>query len=64
VPLIAFYLCFALTYLQKLVKCATKKQLQTKICQKSYAKTPQKTHKNLGQKSFITKQKTYEQRFI
>jgi hypothetical protein len=36
--------------------------LQAKTCQKPYAKTPQKTHKkphkNLGQKSFITKQIT------
>jgi hypothetical protein len=39
-------------YLQKLVKCATTNQLQTKTRQKPYAKTPQKTHKNLGQKSF------------
>jgi hypothetical protein len=47
-----------------LIDYATNNQLQTKICQKPYAKTPQKTHKNLGQKSFITKQKTYERRFI
>jgi len=45
---------YALPYAnwQKLVKCATKKQLQTKTLQKPYAKTPQKTHKNLWQKSF------------
>jgi hypothetical protein len=35
-----------------LIDYATTFQLQTKICQKPYAKTPQKTHKNLGQKSF------------
>jgi len=32
---------------QKLTKIATKKQLQPKTCQKPYAKTPQKPHKNL-----------------
>jgi hypothetical protein len=45
---------YALPYAnwQKLVKCATNNQLLTKTRQKPYAKTPQKTHKNLGQKSF------------
>jgi hypothetical protein len=43
---------------QKLVECATTKQLQPKTCQKPYAKTPQKTHKNPAkilyrQKSFM-----------
>jgi hypothetical protein len=39
-------------YWQKLVKRATTFQLHPKTLQKPYAKTPQKTHKNLGQKSF------------
>jgi hypothetical protein len=42
----AFSYALPFVYWQKLVKCATKKQLQPKTCQKPYAKTPQKTHKN------------------
>jgi len=41
-----------------LIDYATTFQLQTKICQKSHAKTPQKLRKNLTktpQKSFIWK---------
>ena len=35
-----------------LIDYATTFQLHPKTCQKPYAKTPQKTHKNLRQKSF------------
>ena len=43
---------YALPYenCQKLTKIATTFQLQAKTCQKPYAKTPQKTHKNLPDK--------------
>jgi hypothetical protein len=39
------YFSYALPYVnwQKIVKYATTFQLQTKTCQKPYAKTPQKT---------------------
>jgi hypothetical protein len=40
-----------------LIDYATTFQLQTKICQKPYAKTPQKTHKNLLGKNLLHGQK-------